>query len=256
MDRIIDFEDPDTYPRWIWTLFSKYPALQKAYVYALINRGDFSYGLEKYIDHADCLIGVIKQNLQDWGFVAFHITRVVNVESIKQNGLKIMTYRNYIDRMCYIFRDVLKYTRDEVNYCRYILRKKLDREQACRIGQLSFFAPPSKYNLLERDDGYLSLYGSTVGGEVAKQAFQSNKKILSDLHKSGKPFLIKAKFYIETLLENCENDAYGFVCFLLYFAAQYFYSERLDCDAIILGQVSLSVPAENILKVIPVDVME
>ena len=205
------------------------------------------------IEDANHLIDAIKKNLQDWEFVAFHITRVVNVESIKQNGLKIMAYCDYIDRMCYIFRDVLNYTSDEVNRCKKVLREKLISEQACRIGQLSFFAPPSKYNLIERNDDYLSLYGFTVGGEVAKQAFQSNKKILLDLHESGETFLIKAKFYIATLLENCENDAYGFVCSLLYFAAQYLYSERLDCDAIILGQVGQSVPAENICEVIPID---
>lgn len=68
--------------------------------------------------------------------------------------------------------------------------------------------------------------------------------------------LIKAKFYIATLLENCENDAYGFVYSLLYFAAQYFYSKHLNDDAIILGQVSQSVPHENICEVMTVDDIE
>lgn len=256
MNRIIDFENPDTYPGWIWTLFSKYPAFQIIYEHAQRDRGDFAYWLEKYIDDADGLINAIKQNLKDWGVAAYHITRVIDVESIKQNGLKVMMFRDYMDRMEYVFTHILKYTCDEVTRCKNVLREKLIREQACRIGQLSFFAPSSKYNLEKRDNGYLSLYGSIVGGEVANQAFQGNENILSDLQKSGKMSLIKAKFYIATLLENCENDAYGFVCSLLYFAAQYFYSKHLNDDAIILGQVSQSVPPENICEVITVDDIE
>lgn len=253
MAHIIDFENKYTYPEWIWTLFSEYPAFQIVYEHAQGDRGDFSYWLEKYIDDADGLINAIKQNLKNWGFVAYHITRVVDVESVKQKGLQVMESHDYMNRMEYIFIHVLKYTCDEVTRCKNVLGKKLTREQACRIGQLSFFAPPSKYNLEKRDNGYLSLYGSIVGGEVANQAFQGNEKVLSDLHKSGKTLLIKAKFHIATLLENCENDAYGFMCSLLYFAAQYFYSKHLNNDAIILGQVSQPVQPKNICEVITID---
>lgn len=256
MDCIIDFEDLNTYPKWIWTLFSKFHVLRKVYECADRDRGDFAYWIEQCIPEAKCLIHTIKHKLQDWSFVAYHITRIIDLDSIRRNGLKIMTCHDYINRMCYIFRDVLKYTSAEVNYCGHVLQEKLNREHACRVGQLSFFAPPSKYNLIERDNGYLSLYGSIVGGEVAKQAFQCNNKVSSDLSKLGNTFLIKAKFYITNLLEDCENDADGFIYFLIYLAAQYHYSKHLNDDAIIIGQVNQSVPPEDICEIIPIDDIE
>lgn len=256
MNHIINFEDISTYPKCILEFLSNAPFLQYIYEYTQIVDADFAYCIKEHFDGADCLITGIRQDLQDWGFIAYHITRVADIESIKQHGLKIMTFCEYMNRMEYVFQHILNYTYDEVDRYKNVLREKLIREKACRIGQLSFFAPPSKYNLEERDNGYLSLYGLVVGGEVAKQAFQGNKKVFSDLHKLGRTFLIKAKFNILTLLEHCENDAEGFIYSLLYLAAQCHYSKHLNDDAIIIGQVNQSVPPEDICEIIPIDDIE
>lgn len=102
MNRIIDFENQNTYPEWIWTLFLKYPAFKIVYEHAQRDRGNFVYWLVKYIDDADGLINAMKQNLQGWEFIAYHIARVVDVESIKQSGLRVMTFRDYMNRMDHV----------------------------------------------------------------------------------------------------------------------------------------------------------
>lgn len=259
-DKVIIFNDLSTYPPEIQNLLSAYSEFKSIFYKAEILENDYESAIEDFarsgesalfqdVDSMKSFMRGFADTLSDWSFVAYHITRVVNPEEIRSNGLKVLNSVDYIKRMWYVFRNHLGYSDAKTEECLALLNKKIGRERV-REKTLSFFAPNSRHILCEKSGGYLSLYGSVVGGEIAHQSFLGRSEH-TDLSRIGKTVIVKAKFHICDLIRKDSEfgETYGFFCFMFYLASQLNYTNSLDYNAYILGQVTANVEPKDIIEI-------
>lgn len=259
-DKVIDFENLNTYPPEILNLLSDYQEFRIIFNDAERFENDYEYAIQEFAkkgrstlfndeNSMKTFIRRFADSLSDWSFIAYHITRVLDPKDIKLHGLKILDLSNYIKRMRVVFRNHLGYSSVETEKSLALLETKI-KEEPIRENTLSFFAPNSRYILRKKSGGYLTLYGSVVGGEIANQAFNGHTQH-DDLSRIGKTVIVKARFHIRNLMRETNEfgDTYGFFCFLFYLASQLLYVDSLDPDAYILGQVTANVEPKDIIEI-------
>lgn len=255
--KILEFEKFNTYPDEIKNIIlDNLEPLKEVYYGALCrtSKQDFDgYFNGKYgnqpIKKRKKIIQVINDTLENYYIVGFHISRLIDNDIILNNGLKILDSFYYQNYMKYVFQTILHYNDEKV----YIALQQLNdylmqHEEESRKNTLSLFAPPSDYIInLRNQDGFISLYGEYVGGEIAKMAFSRNIK--EDLHNIGEPKVIQFLFpfkELKTFGELPKDFAINQIVFLV---LQHILNGKLLNNAIFQAQITQSIPAEDIIKI-------
>lgn len=211
---------------------------------------DWSDKLESHDAHLKTFTNDLKNLLRDCLIEVYHLTRVLNLDDITENGLKILRAAEYLDRMETIIKG-LGFSCTDWEKARRKLAVKIQYESV-RLNSISFFSPCDDYTLNNRDqNGYISLYGEVVGGEIAKQALRETS-ILDSLKINGVTALVETLLPFDSISREGTHK-YSEAMFMLVacvlYANGYFCND--DYHPLFLCQIDSDLPANRLnVKVI------
>lgn len=211
---------------------------------------DVRCAVEDYMgpSKASALYEKIIAVLNDCSIISYHATKVLDTESIRNNGLHTNTwewYSKYLEDSL----KALSFDDDTVKSALALVEKEYDRKYSNnrRTAQICFF---SGIRLLENEDGSAGYdqFCENIGGELARWALEDKMpEVYNVLKNSGTPIIVKVALpYIDLMDFLYESVAYQFIS---YYAAKYYwdFEYEIDYDCI----TDKDVEADKILEIIP-----
>ncbi len=184
--------------------------------------------------------------LKQCSLICYHATRVLNVEDIKNHGLRV----NYWDRYSASLIKTLKalyVSESDINFLMELVKKEYEFKytEMGRNPQICFYTRLD----LANNDGIPFL--SNIGGELVRRPLNNRPELhkkYESLYRCGTPVIVKAVLPFTDLATHLHPTVAGqFIRF--YMAKRYWeYAYKIDYDC----YTDKDVTAEQIMDIIPV----
>ena len=214
----------------------------------------FSQSRGRTIATAEQLISVAGDS---W-FEAYHITRLIDPNEIRNQGIDILDWENYHSRIESVLSSYTDLKDPEIKRVLDRILEFYKEDGVGRLGHLSFFSPASDYVLYYHNGnsgGYYHLYGLTIGGELLEHSLRGNleyESLFKLLSNMGTKYLVRFKFQLKDLFRNLCDYSYDLFMHTIAFAVLYCREHSsLPCDCLFVSHLQRPVLPENILSIDP-----
>lgn len=232
---ILDFSDEKSFPSEILDVISKwFEKLSESTTQDIINseveyNSDVSSTIEEKVpqDIIEELSNSILQIINKSYFLVYHITKVIDSEELRKNGLQTNKIDRYIKHLSNNLRCIGACDED-ISIAMEMIKRSYEEKYWGRESHLCFF--PNYHSIIRKKDTYdiVMQFSQNIGGELARKALSeklpSVYKLLAD---SGKQVVVKALLPSENFFYSMENVAKQF---LYFYGAKLFWKREYTID--------------------------
>ena len=245
----------DSYPDELKECIKKYSTTIKKYINTGIERSDNA--IESSLEWTSVFkdLELNKLFMEFWSiaskyfFIGYHVTRICSLAEIQKNGLLILEFENYKNRLSKVLQEH-DISEEEIDYAMMRIKKMYDGYLGERKERICFFAPNS---LLY--SGNFDYFARNYGGEIAERAFENHKgmeKVWNTLTGIGKPVMVTFRFHL--------TDLYDFQYEMVFINMLRFLSAKMFMDydlPIGIGQhIKKCIPPSDILAIQEIEIQE